>query len=244
MKTSPAGIALIQQFEGRRLEAYKCPAGVWTIGYGHTSAAGKPDVKPGMVITRQEANDILVRDLVRYEDAVDRLVKVPLTQNQFDALVSFTFNVGEAALAKSTLLKRLNADDYDAVPAELMKWTKGGGRELPGLVRRRRAEAAMWRGVDDRAEVDTDESRIEPDAPKPKKTMAKSKEGNMALLTGGAAGVTAANDIARQVKETGDSLTSLVDLLKNPTFLVLVLVVLAAAAIWYWRRQRLEETGE
>lgn len=244
MKTSPAGIALIQQFEGRRLEAYKCPAGVWTIGYGHTSAAGKPEVKPGMVITKQEANDILVRDLVRYEDAVDRLVKVPLTQNQFDALVSFTFNVGEGALAKSTLLKRLNAGDYNAVPAELMKWTKGGGKELPGLVRRRRAECAMWRGVDDKADLDPDESRIEPDAPKPKKTMAKSKEGNAAILTGGAAAVTAASDISRQIKETGDSLNSVLDLVKDPTFLVLILVVLAAAAIWYWRRQRLEETGE
>lgn len=244
MKTSPAGIALIQQFEGRRLEAYKCPAGVWTIGYGHTSAAGKPEVKPGMVITKQEANDILVRDLVRYEDAVDRLVKVPLTQNQFDALVSFTFNVGEGALAKSTLLKRLNAGDYNAVPAELMKWTKAGGKELPGLVRRRRAECAMWRGVDDKTDLDPDESRIEPDAPKPKKTMAKSKEGNAAILTGGAAAVTAASDISRQVKETGDSLNSVLDLVKDPTFLVLILVVLAAAAIWYWRRQRLEETGE
>lgn len=244
MKTSFAGIALIQQFEGRRLEAYKCPAGVWTIGYGHTSAAGKPEVKPGLVITKQEANDILVRDLVRYEDAVDRLVKVPLTQNQFDALVSFTFNVGEGALAKSTLLKRLNAGDYNAVPAELMKWTKAGGKELPGLVRRRRAECAMWREVDDKADLDLDESRIEPDAPKPKKTMAKSKEGNAAILTGGAAAVTAASDISRQVKETGDSLNSVLDLVKDPTFLVLILVVLAAAAIWYWRRQRLEETGE
>jgi lysozyme len=235
---------LIQQFEGRRLEAYKCPADVWTIGYGHTSAAGKPEVKPGMVITKQEANDILVRDLVRYEDAVNRLVKVPLTQNQFDALVSFTFNVGEGALAKSTLLKKLNAGDYDAVPAELMKWTKGGGKELPGLVRRRRAECAMWRSVNDDADIDTNQARTAPDAPKPKKTMAKSKEGNAAILTGGAAAVSAASEVSRQVKETGDSLTSVFDMLKDPTFLLLLLIVVAAAAIWYWRRQRLEESGE
>lgn len=244
MKTSPAGIALIQQFEGRRLEAYKCPAGIWTIGYGHTSAAGAPEVKPGMTITKQEANDILVRDLVKYENAVDRLVKVPLTQNQFDALVSFTFNVGEGALAKSTLLKKLNAGNYDAVPAELMKWTRGGGKELPGLVRRRRAEAALWRDVDDKASIDITESRIDPDVPKPKKTMAKSKEGNAAILTGGAAAVSAASEVSRQVKETGDSLTSVLDLVKDPMFLAMVLIVVAAAAIWYWRKQRLEETGE
>ena len=244
MKTSPAGISLIQEFEGRRLEAYKCPAGIWTIGYGHTSAAGAPEVKPGMVITKQEANDILIRDLVKYENAVDRLVKVPLTQNQFYALVSFAFNVGEGALAKSTLLKKLNAGNYDAVPAELMKWTKGGGKELPGLVRRRRAEAAMWRGVDERGKLNIDESRIEPDAPKPKKTMAKSKEGNAAILTGGAAAVSAAGEVSRQIKETGDSLTSVLDLVKDPMFLAMVLIVVAAAAIWYWRKQRLEETGE
>ena len=240
MKTSQAGKDLIISFEGVRLQAYKCPAGVWTIGGGST----QPTVHPGEEITKKEAMDRFDRDLVKFEKAVDRLVTVPLTQNQFDALVSFTFNVGEGALAKSTLLKKLNAGDYDAVPAELMKWTKGGGKELPGLVRRRRAECAMWRSVDERGKPNIDESRMEPDAPKPKKTMAKSKEGNAAILTGGAAAVSAAGEVSRQVKETGDSLTSVLDLVKDPMFLMLVLIVVAAAAIWYWRRQRLEETGE
>lgn len=240
MKTSQAGKDLIISFEGIRLQAYKCPAGVWTIGVGSTV----PAVHAGEVITKQQALARFDKDLTKFENAVDRLVKVPLTQNQFDALVSFTFNVGEGALAKSTLLKKLNAGDYDAVPAELMKWTKGGGKELPGLVRRRRAEAAMWRGVDERGKPNIDESRVEPDAPKPKKTMAKSKEGNAAILTGGAAAVSAAGEVSRQVKETGDSLTSVLDLVKDPMFLALVLIVIAAGAIWYWRRQRLEETGE
>ena len=240
MKTSQAGKDLIISFEGIRLQAYKCPAGVWTIGVGST----QPPVKPGEVLTKKEAMDRFDRDLVKYENAVDRLVKVPLTQNQFDALVSFTFNVGEGALAKSTLLKKLNAGDYDAVPAELMKWTKGGGKELPGLVRRRRAEAAMWRGVDERGKPDINQARTVPDVPLPKKTMAKSKEGNAAILTGGAAAVSAAGEVSRQVKETGDSLTSVLDLVKDPMFLALVLIVIAAGAIWYWRRQRLEETGE
>lgn len=240
MKISQAGKDLIISFEGIRLEAYKCPAGVWTIGVGSTV----PAVHAGEVITKQQALARFDKDLTKFENAVDRLVKVPLTQNQFDALVSFTFNVGEGALAKSTLLKKLNAGDYDAVPTELMRWTKGGGRELPGLVRRRRAEAAMWRGVDERGKPNIDESRVEPDAPKPKKTMAKSKEGNAAIMTGGAAAISAAGEVSRQVKETGDSLTSVLDLVKDPTFLLLVLIIVAAGAIWYWRRQRLEETGE
>ena len=242
MNTSKAGLDLIKQFEGLRLKAYKCPADVWTIGYGHTSAAGQPAVKSGMSITEAQANKILASDLGQYEDAINNSVKVDLTQNQFDALVSFVYNVGIEAFQKSTLLKKLNAGQYDAVPGELMKWTKGGGKELPGLVRRRRAEAALWRGVDDSKAIKQD-ARVEPDTPQPSKTMMQSKEGNAALVTGGAAAVSAANDVARQAKETGDSITSLLDLLKNPTFIVLLLVVIAAAAIWYWRWQRLKEEG-
>lgn len=242
MKISANGINLIKEFEGVRLKSYKCPAGVYTIGVGHTSAAGPPQVKAGMTITQAQANKILANDLGQYEDAINNSVKVPLTQNQFDALVSFVFNVGIGAFQKSTLLKKLNAGQYDAVPGELMKWTKGGGKELPGLVRRRRAEAALWRGVNDDAPIKQD-ARIEPDMPKPPKTMVQSKEGNAALLTGATSAATAAAEVSRQVKETGDSITSLLDLLKNPTFIVLMLVVVAAAAIWYWRWQRLKEEG-
>lgn len=242
MQTSKAGINLIKEFEGVRLKAYKCPADVWTIGVGHTSAAGPPAVKAGMEITNAQAMKILAQDLVQFEDGVDSAVKVPLKQNQFDALVSFAFNVGLGALAKSTLLKKLNAGQYDAVPAELMKWTKAGGKELPGLVRRRRAEAALWRGVDD-SKVIKQDARVEPDAPKPSKTMAQSKEGNAAMLTGGAATLSAVNDAAQQVKETGDTFTSLLDLLKSPSFLLTILIIVAAAAIWYWRWQRLKEDG-
>jgi lysozyme len=242
MKTSAAGINLIKEFEGVRLKAYRCPADVWTIGVGHTSAAGPPVVKAGMEITNAQAMKILANDLVKFEDGVDSAVKVPLKQNQFDALVSFAFNVGLGALAKSTLLRKLNAGQYDAVPAELMKWTKAAGKELPGLVRRRRAEAALWRGVDD-SKVIKQDARVEPDAPKPSKTMVQSKEGNAAMLTGGAATLSAVNDAAQQVKETGDTFTSLLDLLKSPSFLLTLLIIVAAAAIWYWRWQRLKEDG-
>lgn len=242
MKISKDGLNLIKEFEGMKLTAYKCPAGIWTIGIGHTSAAGPPEVKPGMTITAQDALAILNNDLNQYEDAVNRLVKVPLTQNQFDALVSFVYNVGVGAFQKSTLLKKLNAGQYSAVPNELMKWTKGGGKELPGLVRRRRAECALWRGVDEAAPVD-EYARVEPDAPKPSKTMAQSKEGNAALVTAGLGGVTAAKDVADTIKQAGDSVGSLVNMLMSPGFLLPVLIVVAGLAIWYWRRKRLQEEG-
>lgn len=242
MKISKDGLNLIKQFEGVRLTAYKCPAGVLTIGIGHTSAAGPPEVKPGMTITAQDAYEILQRDLGQYENAINNLVKVTLTQNQFDALVSFVYNVGVGAFQKSTLLKKLNAGQYDAVPAELMKWTKAGGKELPGLVRRRRAEASLWRGVDETGSIG-DDARVEPDLPKPSKTMAKSKEGNAALITAGLGGVTAAKDAADTIKQAGDSVTSVLQMLTSPSFLLPLLIVVAGLAIWYWRRKRLQEEG-
>lgn len=134
------GLTLIKRFEGLKTKAYICPAGVLTIGYGSTG----PHVKPGMVISEAEAERLLIKDLARFEAAVERLVKVPLTDGQFAALVSFAFNVGEGAWAKSTLLKKLNAGKYDAVPSELNKWVNGGGKRLQGLVNRRAAEGGLW----------------------------------------------------------------------------------------------------
>lgn len=134
------GLALIKQWEGCKLTAYKDVAGVLTIGYGSTG----PHVKPGMKITQAEAERLLLNDLDRFERAVERLVAVPLTDGQFAALVSFAFNVGEAAFAKSTLLRKLNAGDYEAVPSELARWVNAGGRRVQGLVNRRAAEAGLW----------------------------------------------------------------------------------------------------
>ncbi|UGA37973.1 lysozyme [Chromobacterium haemolyticum] len=143
MKTSAKGITLIQKSEGLRLKAYQDSVGVWTIGYGHTG----PDVKPGMVITQAQADALLARDLERFEAGVARLVKVPLNQNQFDALVCFSFNLGLGALQGSTLLLRLlNAGDYAGAAAQFPRWNKAGGKELPGLTRRRAAEQAMFLG--------------------------------------------------------------------------------------------------
>ncbi len=141
-RINAAGLSHIMQWEGKRLVAYQDVAGIWTIGYGHTTAAGIPRVREGMRISDKEAEDILKSDLRKFEDRVSRLVKVPLTDNQFAVLVSFDFNTG--ALHKSTLLKKLNAGDYDAVPAELMKWVNAGGKRVQGLVNRRAAEAGLW----------------------------------------------------------------------------------------------------
>ena len=140
MKTSILGLNLIKSFEGVRLLAYKCPAGILTIGYGHTGS----DVTKGKTITLNEAENLLKKDLKKYESAVNNSVKVPLNQNQFDALVSWTYNVGVGAMANSTLLKKLNAGLYHEVPTQLKRWNKASGKVLSGLVRRREAESALF----------------------------------------------------------------------------------------------------
>ena len=132
------GLKLIKEFEGLRLESYICPAGVWTIGYGSTGE----HVYPGQHITEPEAEELLRKDLWRFEDAVSSKVKVGLTDNEYAALVSWTFNCGCGALQESTLLRRLNAGEPKprVISEELPKWCRGGGQVLPGLVRRRQAE--------------------------------------------------------------------------------------------------------
>ena len=141
---SPHGLEKLKQWEGLKTKAYKDSGGVWTIGYGHTAMAGEPKPRAGMVITAAEAESILLKDLTQYEAAVESLVKVELNDNQFAALVSFAFNVGIGAFKNSTLLKKLNQGDFNAVPTELMKWTKAGGKKLQGLVNRRQAEGYLW----------------------------------------------------------------------------------------------------
>ena len=242
MHMSVEGIdVLLKKFEGCKLKAYKCPAGIWTIGYGHTSAAGAPEVVQGMTITQADANNILRRDLVKYETGVEALVKQPLTQRQFDVLVDFAYNAGIGALKSSTLLKKVNTADFDAVPAELMKWTKGGGKILPGLVKRRRAEAGWWRDLDAEP-IDEQEQRAEPDAIVPK-TMVESKQGNAALLTAGLGSVAAAKEVAAQAQDASDTLGAFLNLLSNPNFVIMVVVVGLAGAIWFWRKKHMEEHG-
>lgn len=144
MKTGPKGRALIKQFEGWRSRAYRDPIGVWTIGYGHTSMAGPPEVTQDMRITKAEGEAILKRDLVKYETAVSRAVKVELAQEQFDALVSFCYNVGPGNFRRSSVLRAVNARQWAVAARRFALWNRAGGRVLPGLVRRRAAEAALF----------------------------------------------------------------------------------------------------
>ena len=142
MKTAQKGLELIKHFEGCELTAYKCPAGVWTIGYGHIKG-----VSEGMTITQEQAEQMLLDELVEYENYINELVSVGLSQNQFDALVSWVYNLGPSNLRSSTLLKVLNSGDYNGVPAQIMRWNKAGGKVLEGLTRRREAEARLFSGT-------------------------------------------------------------------------------------------------
>jgi len=146
MHVSDEGFELIKHFEGCELEAYKCAAGVWTIGYGHTK-----DVQEGDKWDKEKAEFMLWRELEdEYEQYVNDLVTVPMNQCQFDALVSWVYNLGPANLKSSTLLKCLNLGDYNGVPEQIKRWNKatvnGERKVLPGLTRRREAEAEMFEG--------------------------------------------------------------------------------------------------
>lgn len=141
LKINDNWIKLVTHFEGLRLRSYQDSVGVWTIGYGHTRTAG-----PKQIITKEKAIQLLHQDVERFENAVNDLVEVPLTQYQFNALVTFSFNLGEGNLESSTLLSLLNQEDYEGASDEFIKWVYAGGKKLDGLVRRRKAEQAMFRG--------------------------------------------------------------------------------------------------
>lgn len=142
MRTGSAGIALIKRFEGCRLQAYPDPATGGepiTIGVGHTGG-----VKLGDTITQEEADELLHGDLIHAEDDIARLVKAPLNQNEYDALVSLVFNIGGTNFAMSTLLKHLNAWRYDDAANQFLVWNKAAGKVMQGLIRRREAERKLF----------------------------------------------------------------------------------------------------
>ena len=143
MRTSPEGIDLIKHFEGCETTAYQCSASVWTIGYGHTRGVREDDK-----ITEDKAEYLLLEDLKHFEGYVDRLVEVSLNQDQFDALVAWTFNLGPTNLGESTLLRKLNRGYYEEVPSEMARWNRSDGKVLEGLKRRRKAEGLLWQGLD------------------------------------------------------------------------------------------------
>ena len=139
MNISVEGTSLIKKFEGCELEAYQDSVGVWTIGYGHTK-----DVKQGDKINQDEAEHLLEEEMPEYEGYINDMVEVSLEQCQFDALVSWVYNLGPTNLSSSTLLKVLNEGDYDEVPFQIKRCNKAGGKVLEGLTRRREAEALLF----------------------------------------------------------------------------------------------------
>jgi len=141
MKISEEGKSLIKKFEGCKLQAYLCSANVWTNGWGATRG-----VKEGDVWTQEYANERFDEDIVEFEDYVNKYVEVDLTQNQFDSLCAWVYNLGPSNLKSSTMLKELNAKNYSKVPSEIKRWNKAGGKTLDGLIRRREAESLLFQG--------------------------------------------------------------------------------------------------
>jgi lysozyme len=243
---------MIKAFEGLRAAAYRCPAGVWTIGYGHTSPAGEPAVAPGMKVTKAQAAQILARDVATFAAGVERLITVPLNTNQFSALVSFAYNVGLGNFRGSSVLKSVNAGDFDAVPRRLALWNRAGGRVLAGLVRRRAAEAALFMAAEGQALLspramtipapdwhDLEEARGLIEAPTGK-PMTQSTTVLATLVSGGAGVIAAGRDMIYQVHDAGTVLG-----LKPSVILVVALVAaIAAGALWIINERRIKANDD
>lgn len=140
MKTSEKGLAFIRQVEGVKYKAYLDTGGVWTNGVGHTG----PDVYKGQIVGEDQVKAWLVEDVVDAENSIEAYVKVPLTQNQFDALVSFVFNIGDVAFKRSTMLRMLNVKDYTGAANQFDRWVFDNGKKINGLVKRRKLEKELF----------------------------------------------------------------------------------------------------
>jgi len=216
MKIPKAALDLIKRYEGLRLNAYKCSAGVWTIGYGHTSAAGEPEVKPGMTISKAEADRIFAKDIQNFAVGVERLIKVPVSPAQFGACLSLAFNIGLGAFKRSSVLRFVNQKRMNDAADAFLLWNKAGGKVLKGLVRRRAEEAQLF------SSANRIDARI-PDTPKGKP---------MALSTTNiAAGATAAAGVTAATKEIVDNTSSIFSSSGMVTLLLIAVIVAGAAYI-------------
>jgi lysozyme len=214
MEVTQEGLALIKRFEGFRGTAYRCPAGVWTIGYGHTAMAGPPTVAGGMQVSREEAQAILLRDVEAVAREVRVLLKRELSARQFSALVSFAYNVGTGNFRSSSVLKAVNAGDLAAVPRRLQLWTKANGRVLPGLVMRRAAEAALFLATDEPPPARVD---VEPNEGKPLARSSTVLAALLSILAG---------------------LASAIANMSRPLIAAAVFAAIMAAALWVIRERR------
>jgi GH24 family phage-related lysozyme (muramidase) len=251
MKLSANGEAFIKEFEGLRVRPYQCSADVWTIGWGHTKGVTQNGVrilgKLYAAITETQAHELFIEDVMQFELAVRRLVQVPITQNQFDALVSFTFNLGAGALQKSTLLKKLNAGDYKGAAKEFKKWNRADGKVEKGLVKRRKQETKMFLDCF----LDSDNYAQAPDPnnePIPYKTLplptAHQEYGEptppMSTVSKNAtvaAGVAATGSIATIITDP-QIITPVLSFLQSADWRVAVVVVIVAVGALLWIRGR------
>ncbi len=229
---SQAGLDLLKEREGLRLTAYQCPAGVWTIGYGHTG-----DVVPGATITEAEANILLRRDLMRAEACVDRTCP-ETTQPQFDAMVCLAFNIGTGAFAKSSVARLHNKGEYAQAGQAFAMWNKAAGKVVSGLVSRRAAETALYL-TDCPREPENVPSRAEGAQPAVK---SNTIQGITTASVG--TGIAAATEVARQLRDVQDSLETggafIKFLLSYGPMIAVVFVLLGLAGIGYgyWKRKR------
>jgi lysozyme len=224
VKLNQAGLNLIKEFEGLRLKSYRCSANVLTIGYGHTSMAGPPAVKPGMTITMAQAEQILRTDLKKYEQGVRDAIKVELNPNQFSACVSLCYNIGVGGFKKSSVARFCNQSQWQKAADAFALWNKAGGRVLPGLTRRRAAEASLFMRNARKEDV-----RPVVDEPKGKPMMLST--------TNAAAGVTAAAGITAASKDIVDNTSSIFSG-SNTVILVLIVIILAGAGYIVWERYK------
>lgn len=227
MKISQRGLDLIKELEGFSSVPYLCPAGKWTIGYGHVLVDGD-GIKKEDKITKQQANLLLLKDLKGFENLINNNVTVPLQQGQFDALVSLTYNIGPQAFRKSTLLKLLNKSDYQAAAAQFARWNKVNKKPVAGLTRRRAAEAALF--------LENEVYEMPQAVDQPSKSLAVSRTMIGSTVSAGAGGLSIANgmllnDAATIATETATTISTTVDTSKEAfTFLgmdVQTLVIIA-----------------
>jgi lysozyme len=237
MKTNEAGLALIKEFEGLRLQAYQCSAKVWTIGYGHTSAAGEPTVRKGLKISKAEADEILRLDLAKFENAVAKVIKVPVSENEFAAMVSLAFNIGPFHFAKSSVARFVNAGKRAQAAKAFASWNKvtvnDVKKTVPGLVRRRAAEAALFLTPDEgEADEAVSNGTVEAETGKP----AVASTTNIATAATGLAGITAAgSDVSGHVAKIRDSLG-----ISPETFGLIIIGVIIIGGAWVMYQRHLK----
>lgn len=220
MKTSQRGVDLIKEFEGFSAKAYQDVVGVWTIGYGSTK-----NVKPGDTITKAEAERRLREELVEYEQVVEKSCTVRPNQNQFDALVSFCYNIGPGNFRKSSVLKAHNRSDFQAAARAFALWNRAGGKVLPGLTRRRMAEATLYL-----TPVETVQNEVRQFAPQqvdPERPMSQSKIVRASFVAGSTATLATTAEIVTSAVTIKHGVESL-----DVWLVPLLLVITVAAAGW------------